>query len=77
MLGFMPQLKLLSLWRTIQFGAMLSPMRQEAIHQSLEAGVVVGLQQMHHLMHDDVFQALEWFPGQRQIQPDAASPGIA
>lgn len=66
--------------KAIQGVAVHAPARQEAVHQSEEAGVVRGLQEMDHFMHHDVFETLARFPGEIGIEPDvggamaAASP---
>ena len=56
---------------------MLAPCRQMLIQQRDESIVVMGLQQMQQLVHDDVFKALHGFLGQLEIQPDAAGTCIA
>ena len=48
------------------------PLRHEAVHQRDEAGVVGRLQQVHHLVNDDVFEALARLLGQVGVEPDAA-----
>lgn len=59
--GFMAQ------WRAIQLCPEESPLRHESVHQLREAIVVMPFQQMHHLMNDDVLNALRGFFDEFQI----------
>ena len=47
------------------------PFWHKLIHQGYETGVMSWLQQVYHLMHNDVLQALRWLFGQIGIEPDA------
>jgi hypothetical protein len=55
----------------VQFVLMKPPRRHELVHQTDEAVVVRGLQQMNHLVHDDILQTFRWLLGQIGIEPDA------
>jgi len=55
----------------------LAPVGQQPVHIGLEAVVVVAFQQVHQFVHQNVLQALRWFLGQFQIQPDAAGLSVA
>ena len=44
--------------------AVLGPLREMMIHERQETCVVGRFEQMHQLMHNDVFQALPGFPCQ-------------
>lgn len=50
------------------------PFWHELIHQAYETGVMSRLQQMDHLMYDDVFEALRRLLGKLRIKPD--TPGV-
>ena len=47
------------------------PLRNEAIHQGDEAGVVSRFQHVNHLVDDDVFEAFAWFLREIGVQSDA------
>jgi hypothetical protein len=40
------------------------PLWHEPVHVSHEALVMMSLGLMHHLMHDEIFETLQQFPGQ-------------
>ena len=44
------------------------PFRQKMVHQTNETVVVRGFQQVHHLMHDDIFQTFRRLFGQIGIE---------
>jgi len=53
------------------------PLRNEAIHQGDEAGVVSRFQHVNHLVDDDVFEAFAWFLREIGVQSDATCTGVA
>jgi hypothetical protein len=57
---------------TVQLFSSETPPRHKAIHQRPKALIMVPLQKVHHLMYQDVFQALGRFLGEFQIQPNSA-----
>lgn len=64
-------------WQTIERLAVVLPPRHEAAHQRGEAAVVSWLQQMDHLMHDDVFKAFTWLLCQLCIKPNSPCAVVA
>jgi hypothetical protein len=42
----------------IQLRSLQSPLGQEAIHQLRKPVIVVALEQMRHLMHDDILKTI-------------------
>ena len=50
------------------------PLGHEAVHQTDEAGIVGGLEQVSKLVDDDVLEALGWLLGQLGIEADGARP---
>ena len=54
-----------------------APVGHVLVHQGDEAVVVVALEQVEHLVQDDVVEALGRFLDQLQIEPDAMGLGGA
>ena len=54
-----------------------TPVREEAIHQRFEAGVVAALEEVDHFMDDDIFEAFKWIPDQFEVEPDSTSADVA
>ena len=61
----------------IQCLAMESPVCHEHIHESDEAGVVRGFQQVDHFMHDGVLETFARFAREIGVEPDAGGGGTA
>jgi len=53
------------------------PLRHELIHQSHEAAIVNGFEEMNHLMNNDVFEAFARFLRKFGVEPDAAGDRTA
>ena len=51
-------------------------MRQGLVHDCNEPVVMMPLQQMHHFVGNDVFQAGHRLLGELKVQPDAAGLDI-
>jgi hypothetical protein len=51
------------------------PLGQETVHEGDETGVVLGFQEMNHLVDDDVFEAFTGFFGQIGVEADGADSG--
>lgn len=54
-----------------------APLRHESIHQCDEAGAMSRLQNVNHLVDDDIFEAFAWFLREIGVQPDAAPTRVA
>src|SRR3990167_9494787 len=63
--------------KTIQHIPIISPLRYKPVHERFEARIVPGFQQVEHLVHDDVFDALGWLPGQIRVEPDVFGDEVA
>ena len=63
--------------KVIQLFSMQPPLRHGLIHQRREAIVVLALQQMDQLVHDDIFEADRWFFDQFEVEPDALCLDVA
>jgi hypothetical protein len=69
--------------RLVEFVTVQSPLGKKLVHQSLEAVGVLAFQEVHHLVDQDVFDAIEGFFGELKVEPDAvifrvaaAPPGL-
>lgn len=54
-----------------------APLLHDSIHQRDEAGVVCRLQEVNHLVDDDVFEALGWLFCEIGVEADAVCIGVA
>ena len=61
--------------QTIQLIAIELQFRYKPIHQFHKPPVVSRFEQMHHLMHDDVFEALAGLFREFGVEADAARTG--
>ena len=68
---------LMSDWQMIENVALKLPVGHELVHQSHKAAVVRRLEQMHHFMHYDIFQAFRWLFSQFRIEPNASGNRVA
>jgi len=63
--------------RSVQLLTVSPPQRQVLVHLPLEPFVVMSLQEVNHLMHNDVLKAFTWFLGQFCIQANRLGGRIA
>jgi len=61
----------------IEFISIVLPLRKQLIHQRTEASIVMALQEMDHLVHDDILQALGRLLGQLGVEPNCPRRDIA
>jgi hypothetical protein len=62
--------------RPIKLLAIILPQRHEIIHIRNKPLIVMTLEQMNHLMYNNVLQTIDRFLDQLEIQPDALSFNI-
>src|SRR6266446_4266131 len=55
----------------IQLFSNQAPVRKELVHQTRKVIVVTSFNQVDHLMHNDIFDALRRFLREFEVQPDS------
>ena len=62
--------------RSIEFFTTQRPVRHQPVQVRFELLIVTLLEQVNHLMDDDVFKAFRWLFRQLQVEPDAPRPVV-
>jgi hypothetical protein len=63
--------------RAVQLVSAGAPVWQEAIHELCEALAMSALEEVRHLVHDNVLQAEGVLLGQLDVEPEPSSVGVA
>lgn len=64
-------------WRLVQLVSTRRPVRHRVSQQSIEALRVIPLQQVNHLVNDDIFKAKGMSSREFQIQANVAGVAVA